>query len=135
MKKSELKTIIRTIVREEVAMAIKEVITELKKPTISPVPQQRQVTKAIGKEVNYVKDPVLNEVMKETAAADEWKTLGGETFDSSKMNDMMSGQYGDLMNNNPNTPITVDGKTADFLTKDYSKLMKAIDKKKGVTNG
>jgi len=135
MKKSELKTIIRTIVREEVAMAIKEVITELKKPVRSPMPQQKQVTNAIGKEINFVKDPVLNEVMKETAAADEWKTMGGGTFDSSKMNDVMSGQYGDMMNSNPNAPVTVDGKTADFLTKDYSGLMKAIDKKKGITNG
>ena len=32
-KKTNIKTIIRQIVREEVAMAIKEVITELKKPT------------------------------------------------------------------------------------------------------
>ena len=33
MKKSDLKLIIRKIVREEVAMAIQEVITELKQPT------------------------------------------------------------------------------------------------------
>ena len=32
-KKTNIKTIIRQIVREEVAMAIKEVITELRKPT------------------------------------------------------------------------------------------------------
>ena len=34
-KKPNIKTIIRKIVREEVAMAIKEVITELNKPTES----------------------------------------------------------------------------------------------------
>ena len=32
-KKMNVKTLIRQIVREEVAMAIREVITELKKPT------------------------------------------------------------------------------------------------------
>ena len=35
MKKTEFRILIREIVREEVAMAIKEVITELRKPTKS----------------------------------------------------------------------------------------------------
>ena len=34
-KKTNVKTIIRQIVREEVAMAIQEVITELKQPSLS----------------------------------------------------------------------------------------------------
>ena len=34
-KKTNIRTVIRTIVREEVAMAIQEVITELKKPSLS----------------------------------------------------------------------------------------------------
>ena len=37
-KKTNIKTIIRQIVREEVAMAIKEVITELKQPSLSSKP-------------------------------------------------------------------------------------------------
>ena len=130
--KKNVKTIIRQIVREEVAMAIQEVITELKKPvTTSPIPQQRQVTEAIGKEVNFTKNSVLNEVLNETANDGDWKTMGGSTFDSSKMNDVMSGQYGDMMNSNPNTPVSVDGQTPDFLKKDYKALMKAVDKKRG----
>ena len=45
-KKTNIKTIIRQIVREEVAMAIKEVITELNKPTESqPQPQKKIVNK------------------------------------------------------------------------------------------
>ena len=47
------------------------------------------------------------------------------------MNQLVGNQYGDIMNNNINTPVTVDGQTADFLTKDYRKVMKAIDKKQG----
>ena len=34
--------------------------------TIKPKPVQRKVTKAIGKEINYSKNPVLNDVLKET---------------------------------------------------------------------
>ena len=41
-KKPNIKTIIRQIVREEVAMAIKEVITELKQP-IESQPQPKKI--------------------------------------------------------------------------------------------
>ena len=126
-KKKNIKTVIRQIVREEVAMAIHEVITELKQPTQSqPKPKKKVVEKK-----EFTKNSILNDVLNETAASDEWKTLGGDTFDSSKMNQVMSGQYSDVMNNNSQAPITVDGQTPDFLKKDYRKLMKAIDKKQG----
>tara|TARA_Y100001937_G_scaffold84151_1_gene113862 strand:- start:29537 stop:29926 length:390 start_codon:yes stop_codon:yes gene_type:complete len=125
-KKKSIKTIIRQIVREEVAMAIQEVITELKQPT-----QSKPQPKKIANKKSYSKNSVLNDVLNETAASDEWKTLGGDTFDSSKMNQVMSGQYSDVMNNNSQAPISVDGQTPDFLKKDYRKLMKAIDKKQG----
>ena len=131
MKKSQLKTMIRQIVREEVAMAIQEVITELKQPT------QSQPTKPI-QEKHYSKNKVLNDVLNETANGD-WKTLGGGEYTSDRMNELVGGQYADMMEDtsqtnvnlaasmgvNPNTP------GMDFLKKDYSSLMKAIDKKKG----
>ena len=47
-KKMNVKTLIRQIVREEVAMAIREVITELKKPTqkiSKPKPQKKIIEK------------------------------------------------------------------------------------------
>jgi|TARA_Y100001963_G_C6681218_1_gene399940 hypothetical protein len=128
-KKTNITTVIRKIVREEVALAIGEVITELKQPTqqiSQPKPPQKIVEKK-----SFTSNSVLNDVLNETAQSEEWKTMGGGTFDSSKMNDMMSGQYGDMMNNNPNAPVAVDGQTPDFLTKDYRKVMKAIDKKNG----
>ena len=128
-KKKNIKTVIRQIVREEVAMAIHEVITELKQPT-QKVAQPKSKKKIVEKK-SFTNNSVLNDVLNETAASDEWKTLGGDTFDSSKMNQVMSGQYSDVMNNNSQAPITVDGQTPDFLKKDYRKLMKAIDKKQG----
>ena len=125
-KKPNIKTIIRQIVREEVAMAIKEVITELKQPTQS----QPQPKKIIEKK-SFTSNSVLNDVLNETAMDDEWKTMGGGKFDSSKMNDVMGGAYGDMMNKNPNIPVSVEGQTPDFLKKDYRAVMKAIDKKQG----
>ena len=125
-KKPNIKTIIRQIVREEVAMAIKEVITELKQP----IKSQLQPKKIVEKK-QYTNNSVLNDGLNETAASDEWKTMGGGKFDSSRMNELVGGQYSDVMNNNSQAPITVDGQTPDFLKKDYRKLMKAIDKKQG----
>ena len=126
-KKTNIKTIIRQIVREEVAMAIKEVITELNKPTESkPKPQKKIVEKK-----QFTENSVLNDVLNETAQDDGWKTLGGGEFTTDRMNELVGGQYGDMMNKNPNIPVSVDGQTPDFLKKDYRAVMKAIDKKQG----
>ena len=61
-----------------------------------------------------------------------YETMGGGVYDSSKMNQIMSRKGGgDLA-----TSFGVDPTAApDFLTKDYTKVMKAIDKKKGKSNG
>jgi|TARA_B100000287_G_C20271465_1_gene638175 hypothetical protein len=125
-KKTNIKTIIRQMVREEVAMAIGEVVNELKQPT----QQVSQPIKPVKKK-SFSKNSVLNDILNETAMGDEWKTLGGGKLDSSQMNNVISQNYGDMMNSNPNAPVTVDGQTPDFLKKDYRALMKAVDKKQG----
>tara|TARA_R100000908_G_scaffold64492_1_gene48640 strand:- start:1503 stop:1904 length:402 start_codon:yes stop_codon:yes gene_type:complete len=132
MKKSDLKLIIRRIVREEVAMAIKEVITELKQPTqqtSQPKPQKKIVEKA-----DYSKNSVLNDVLNETANSDEWKQMGGGTYDSSKMNEVLSAQYnnGDgvaQQSVNPNDPMS------QFLNKDYRQVLQKVDEKTKQTRG
>ena len=128
-KKQNIKTMIRQIVREEVAMAIKEVVTELKKPTMSPIPQQKQITEAIGKEVNFTKNSVLNEVLNETAQEGNWKTLGGGEFTSDRMNELVGGQYGEMMNGTQQVPSS--DPMSQFLNKDYSEVLeKSIEKSK-----
>ena len=128
-KKPNIKTMIRQIVREEVAMAIKEVVTELKKPTMSPIPQQKQITEAIGKEVNFTKNSVLNEVLNETAQEGNWKTLGGGEFTSDRMNELVGGQYGEMMNGTQQVPSS--DPMSQFLNKDYSEVLeKSIEKSK-----
>ena len=133
MKKSDLKLIIRRIVREEVAMAIQEVITELKQPT-QQVSQPKPKKKIVEKK-SYTSNSVLNQVLNETAMDDEWKSLGGGTFDSSKMNEVLSNQYNDTANgtqqsiSNPNDPM------AQFLNKDYRQVMKKVEEKAKTTRG
>ena len=138
-KKTNVRTMIRQIVREEVAMAIQEVITELKQPTkkvSQPKPKRKMVEKK-----EFSKNSILNDVLNETAASDEWKTMGGGTYDSSKVNDIMTSEYANMMNDKPSgdqmvasmgaNPSSVPDDVKDALTRDYSGLMKAIDKKKG----
>ncbi len=134
-KKMNVKTLIRQIVREEVAMAIREVITELKKPTqkiSKPKPQKKIIEKK-----QYSKNSVINDILNETTLDDNWETMGGGTYDSSKMNDVLSSAYNDVTDNNPNGNLAasmgVDANTPgmDFLKKDYRAVMKAIDEKKG----
>ena len=128
-KKTKIRTIIRQIVREEVAMAINEVITELRKPT-QPKPKKKIVEKK-----QYSKNSIINDVLNETVVDDDWETMGGGTFDSSKMNDVLSSAYGDVNKPNGNLAASMgvdpNDPAMDFLNKDYRGLMKAIDDKKG----
>ena len=121
-KKTNIKTIIRQIVREEVAMAIQEVITELRQPTH---PQQ---TKPIQEKKNFSKNSVLNDVLNETATDGEWKTLGGSEFTSDKMNELVGGQYGDMMNQQPQVVPSSDP-MSQFLNKDYSEVLEKAEEK------
>ena len=136
MKKSQLKTMIRQIVREEVAMAIHEVITELKQPS-QQVSQSKPKKRVIEKK-EFTKNSILNDVLNETAESDEWKTMGGGTYDSGRANEVLSSQYGDMMNSKPNAdqmvasmgvnPSQVSDTVKDNLVKDYSGLLKSMEK-------
>ena len=130
--KTKLQTVIRKIVREEVAMAINEVVTELKQPSLSSnkngTPQPKPKRKIVEKKT-FVKNSVLNDVLNETAQEEEWKTMGGGTYDSSKVNEVLGNSYSDMMNGTQ--AVSVDGQQPDFLKKDYRALMKAVDKKQG----
>ena len=123
-KKPNIKTIIRQIVREEVAMAIKEVITELKQPT-----QSQPQTKKIVEKKSFTKNSVLNDVLNETAQDDGWKTMGGGEFTSDRMNELIGGQYGDMMNGTQQVPSS--DPMSQFLNKDYSEVLeKSMEKSK-----
>ena len=133
-KKTNARQVIRKIVREEVAKVIKEVITELKKPTQQVSPPKPK--KKIVEKKSFSKNSVLNDVLNETAQSDEWKTMGGEKYTSEKMGDVLQSSYGDVMSDKPNSQLAASmginpNNAPDFLTKDYRKVMKFIDKKQG----
>ena len=121
-KKTNIKTIIRQIVREEVAMAIKEVITELKQPT-----QSQPQPKKIVEKKSFTSNSVLNDVLNETAQDGDWKTLGGGEFTSDRMNELVGRQYGDMMNGTQQVPSS--DPMSQFLNKNYSEVLeKSIEK-------
>jgi len=123
-KKPNIKTIIRQIVREEVAMAIKEVITELNKPSVA----QPQPKKIVEKK-SYTNNSVLNDVLNETAQDDGWKTMGGAQYTSDRMNEVVGKNYGDMMNGTQ--PVPSSDPMSQFLNKDYSQVLeKSIEKSK-----
>tara|TARA_R110002020_G_scaffold138967_3_gene309582 strand:+ start:80 stop:508 length:429 start_codon:yes stop_codon:yes gene_type:complete len=142
MKKSNVRQVIRQIVREEVAMAINEVITELKQPT-QPIkkvskPQTRQ---RVTEKKNFSNNSIINDVLNETAQTKaEWEELGGGTFDSSRMTEVMTKQYEGMGQNGSSAQLAASvgadpNNPPDFLTKDYSKLMKKVDEKAKQTRG
>ena len=127
-KKPNIKTIIRQIVREEVAMAIKEVITELKQPTQTSKPM---TPKKRTQNSQFTSNKILNDVLNETAQDGEWKTLGGSEFTSDRMNELVGGQYGDMMNTSPQQVVPSSDPMSQFLNKDYSQVLeKSIEKSK-----
>ena len=149
MKKSDLKLIIRKLVREEVAMAIQEVISEIKQPSQQTQPKTE---KKIVKKKDFTNNSVLNDVLNETAVGGDWKTMGGEHFTTERMNDIVGGNYAEMMNNtgranipaNPDAMITSMGENPkgvsdivkdNIFNKDYSSLIQAMDKKAKQTRG
>jgi hypothetical protein len=109
------------------------------------------------KEVNYTSNEALNKVLNETVGgvpqgeSGEYPTMGGGVYDSSKMDNVLASATG-LGNNGVSKEmkreigavetmkkagVSVDqvpDHVQNALTRDYSAVMKAIDKKKGGTN-
>ena len=149
-KTSKLISLIKEIVRQEVQKEVREIFIKegMKSMTQQSTLVEDKVVEVLPKrkpkpkeKVTYTKNPVLNDILNETANAgemDEYPTMGGGTFDSSRMNDVVGKSYGDMMNDTsqPNANIAremgVDPNDPanSFLTKDYRKVMKAIDNKK-----
>ena len=130
MKISQLKMAIREVVREEIRLGLKEIIGEVKKQPVQKLkPKKKQY---------YSKNSVLNEVLNETNTED-WETMGGTTYTSERMGELVGDNYKDLMKDdsgNSNSSLAIemgvnpDDPSAAFLKKDYRELMKAVDKKK-----
>lgn len=134
MKKSELKMMIREVVREEIKLGLKNLVSELaqtsKVTETKQVEQKRKVTDT----KKFSKNSVLNDVLNETAQADEWKTIA---FDSSNMNELVKSNMGIKQNdivadtavNAGVSPDKVPEHLEKALTRNYSDVLKATEAK------
>ena len=135
MKLSLFKKVIREVVREEIEYSLGRLRTELKEVLVSKIndeilketPTVASSTKVVQnpvveskRKVPMTKDSILNDLLKETAESGEWKNInkGAETTTS-------------VMDNTQGLPDHL----ANALNKDYSEVMKAVDKKAKFKNG
>ena len=141
MKQGKLVSLIKEVVKQEVKKQITDIlINETNIPKTKPVVKRKKV-----EEKNYTDNPTLNKILNETAQQqEEYPTLGGGTFDSSRMTEML-GYGGGLGNKEVKrevaaastlqsagmNPDTAPEHLKNALTRDYTDLVKAIDKKKG----
>jgi|TARA_R100000789_G_C2990217_1_gene145891 hypothetical protein len=142
MTKQELQKIIQEAVRREVKKQIKKIF--IKEETIT---QLKDVVPQVSKpseEKHFTKNKFLNKVLNETVGlskrdkrSEEYPTLSGDTFDTSRMGELMG--YGkseevkrdmvavDTLQKAGKSVEDVPEHITDALTRDYSKLMKAME--------
>ena len=150
MNKKELIKIIELVVRKEVKKLMTEIfINDEKEISLSETISKPKVAKKKSKK-QYTKNKVLNEVLNNTKPLgsqeqEDYPTLGGGVLGSDNMAEVLG--YGDLgkgqnkekaremaaVDSIKKAGVSVDQVREDVqnaLTRDYSGLMKALDKKK-----
>ena len=153
MNKNKLRNIIELVVRKEVKKQLSEIfINEEKEIKLAETISKPKPKKVVNKpKKQYSKNPVLNEVLNNTKPlgtpqeVEEYPTLGGGVLGSDNMAEVLG--YGDLgrgqnkeraremaaVDSIKKAGVSIDQVPEDVqnaLTRDYSGLMKAIDKKK-----
>ena len=152
MNKKELIKIIELVVRKEVKKQMTEIfINDKEEIKLSETISKPKPKKVVNKpKKQYSKNPVLNEVLNNTkplgsSQTDEYPSLGGGVLGSDNMAEVLG--YGDLgrgqnkeraremaaVDTIKKAGVSVDQVpegVQNALTRDYSGLMKAINKKK-----
>ncbi|MBC8422014.1 MAG: hypothetical protein H8E03_01185 [Pelagibacteraceae bacterium] len=153
MKLEALKKYITKVVHEEVEKQVKKIfITEGTHSTSKSMISSKKPT--VRESIAYSKDKSINAILNETtgftakpkAGFEDYPSLGNGTFDTTKMTEMlgygdMSGRVGDkkqqrefgavqTIKSVPGVQVDdVPESTQNALTRDYSELMKALNKK------
>ena len=147
MTKKQLVKIIQEVVRREIKKEINEIFIREQKtsePKLADVISQVSEPK---EKVKYTNNKSLNDVLNETVGLskqqsefEEYPTMSGGTFDKSRMQELMG--YGqseegrremgavDTLKKAGKSVKDVPEHVTNALTRDYSGLMKALDKKK-----
>tara|TARA_R100000278_G_scaffold119345_1_gene100690 strand:+ start:673 stop:1152 length:480 start_codon:yes stop_codon:yes gene_type:complete len=154
-KSNKLANLIRELVKQEVKKQVTEIFIKEGIKSITESTSKNDVVEVLPKrepkpkkEVTYTKNPVLNDILNETANAgtdefDEYPTMTGKPFDSTRMAEAIGygGMLGDAESRRKQAAIqTAQAVGADTnneavqnvmkdLTRNYSDVMKAVDKK------
>ena len=147
MNKKQFMKIITEVVRREVKKEVQKILIneEASHQLTDIIPEVSEPKQ----KVEYTKNKSLNDVLNETVGLTksekqngEYPTLGGGAFDTSRMSELMGYGKSEDMKRDMVAVDTIKkaGKSVEeipdhvtnALTRDYSTLMKAIDKNKGV---
>ena len=146
MTKKDLVKIIREVVKREVQKEVQKIfIKEESSKKLSDMVSEvtTEVSEPI-EEKHYTKNQALNKVLNETVALsksqkEEYPSVGGGVFDTNRMSELMG--YGktddvkrdmvaaDTLKKAGKSVNDVPEAVTNALTRDYSDLMKALDKK------
>ena len=148
-------------IKEENSSSLTELVSKPLTEKEFKEPIRKQYKTKLKKEVHYTSNTALNKVLNETVGGvpqgeggapqvggyEDYPTLSGEVFDSSKINDVLAGSPPGVATTESvkqkkrdigavqsikSRGVNVDDvpdHVQDALTRDYSKLMKVIDKK------
>ena len=147
MTKKDLVKVIQEVVRREVKKEVKKIFIKEQTTSTQKLTDVIPQISEPKEKVKYTNNKTLNDVLNETVALskqqsdmEEYPTLGGGTFDQSKMQELMGYGKSDegkrelaAVDTIKKAGVTVDQvpeHVTNALTKDYSKLMKALNKKK-----
>lgn len=146
MTKKDLVKIIQEAVRREVKKEVRKIFIEEQPGKLISTKEVIETPQVNSKkEVTYTKNESLNKVLNETVGLskskknEEYRTLGGGTFDTNRMAELIG--YGqpdevkrdmvaaDTLKKAGKSVNDVPEAVTNALTRDYSDLMKAMDKK------
>ena len=141
MTKKDLVKVIRKLVREEVKKEVGKILISERKVKTIPQKKSKPIKKTLSK------DKTLNEVLNETVGlmqsqTEEYPDMGGKQYTTGNMADLLG--YGDMASPELKrdkvaaqtlaekgvTPDQVGDGVVNALTRDYSDLMKVINKGK-----
>jgi len=145
MTKKDLVKIIQEVVKREVQKEVKKIFIK-EQVSEEPTIEMKSVVEEPKEQVKYTKNESLNKVLNETVGlsksqsqTEAYPTLGGGTFDTNKMTELLG--YGkpeevqrdmvaaDTLRKAGKSVNDVPEHVTNALTRDYSDLMKAINKK------